>query len=63
MQNFDITFVHDNSSSDAAIYTECANDIISFNTELNDYDLPVSEYPTDITFEPTITQDVPGCPI
>ena len=30
IQTFDITFVHDDSSSDAAIYSDCANDIISF---------------------------------
>jgi len=30
IQSFSIAFVHDDSSSDAAIYSECANDIISF---------------------------------
>lgn len=63
VQTFGVTFVHDKSSSDAAIYTECANDFISFNSELNDYDLPVSAYPSDIVFTPAILQDVPGCPI
>ena len=55
--------MHDGASSDAAIYTECANDIISFNSELNDYDLPVSDYPSDINFTPTISQEIANCPI
>jgi len=64
VQSFAITFIrNENSSSDASDLSECANDIISFNTELIDYELPVSEFPTDIVFTPLITQDVEGCPI
>lgn len=30
---------------------------------MNDYDLPVSAFPSDIVFTPTISQDIANCPI
>jgi hypothetical protein len=63
IEQFDISFEHDNSSSDAAIYSGCANDNIYWNSDLIDFEMPISNYPPDVVYTPHIQQQVPGCPI
>ena len=55
--------VHDDSASDASTYSGCASDFIYWNTNLVDFELPVSGFPPDVYYTPIITQSVPGCPI
>lgn len=63
VERFAITFEHDDSASDTAIYSGCANDHIFWNSDLVNFDLPVSSTPPFVTFTPLIQQQVPGCPI
>lgn len=63
LQQFSVTFAHDDSASDAATYSGCANDYISFNSNLVDFEMPISSSPADIVFTPQIYQNVAGCPI
>lgn len=63
VESFTITFEHDDSASDSAIYSGCANDHIYWNSDLVNFDLPVSNNPPFVTYTPLIQQQVPGCPI
>jgi len=63
VSKFTISFVHDTSSSNTAVYSGCANDNIYWNSKLKDFDLPVSAFPPDVVYTPLIQQQVPGCPI
>jgi hypothetical protein len=61
--SFTINFEHDMSESDATSYTGCASDFIYWNTDLIDFEMPVSVSPPNVFYLPVIKQSVPGCPI
>lgn len=52
--SFTITFVHDQSASDASNYSGCANDRIYWSSDLTDFELPVSSTPPDYVYTPYI---------